>query len=155
MQPSSDNRFCYEYPRPAVSVDMVVLHQPAGKPAHVLLIERKNDPYSGCWALPGGFLDLNETLEEAAARELHEETHLTCDLIKPIGAFSRVDRDPRGRVISFAFLSVVDSSHAETVQAGDDAEKVKWFPIDKLPELAFDHEDILNAGIEHFRESFL
>lgn len=139
---------CYEYPRPAVAVDLVVTRWHASKSRakrrEVLLIQRKHEPFSGCWALPGGFLDERETLEEAAARELLEETRVVARRLVPLGAFSAIDRDPRGRVISFAYAAEVPA--ATRLEAGDDAAAAVWFPIRKLPELAFDHAQIIAAA---------
>lgn len=114
----------------------------------VLLIERGNEPYKGCWALPGGFLDMEETLEECAIRELEEETGLKVSIesIRQVGTYSRVNRDPRGRTISTAFIAVVDSPLP--VKGQDDAARAEWFAIDSLPPLAFDHANIIRDGID-------
>ena len=130
----------YEYPRPAVAVDLIVLRQSEPEP-QLLLIERKHDPYAGCWALPGGFLDEGETLEAAAARELLEETSAKVLELQQFKAYSAVDRDPRTRVISVVFSAKIDAAAA--VVAGDDAAKAVWFPVSQLPKLAFDHANIL------------
>lgn len=138
---------CYDYPRPAVAVDLVVtriVNAKSGKPREVLLIQRARDPFAGAWALPGGFLDMQETLEAAAARELREETAVKARRLVPLGAFSRVNRDPRGRVISFAYWCEVPPRTAH--QAGDDAAAAEWFPLSKLPQLAFDHTEIIAAA---------
>lgn len=143
--------YTYEYPRPAVTTDCLVFcHQ--DDVIKILLIKRRNEPFKDHWAFPGGFLDMNETAEECAARELNEETGLK---IKPkdlcqIGAFSRVDRDPRGRTISIAFCTFVDN--IIDAEAADDAAEAQWFSIDELPPLAFDHEEIFNAAIEILEE---
>ena len=130
----------YEYPRPAVSVDIVVCRAIDGV-EHLLLIQRKQDPFRGAWALPGGFLDLDETLEQAAARELKEETGLDAIRVTQIGTFSTVDRDPRDRVITTAFAADVD--HRQQPVAADDAEDYRWVKLDEVQELAFDHSIIL------------
>lgn len=138
---------CYEFPRPAVAVDLVVTRTVTGKRGksrEVLLIRRTNDPFAGAWALPGGFLEMEETLAAAAGRELMEETAVKARRLVPLGAFSRVDRDPRGRVISFAYWSEVPPQTPH--QAGDDAAAAKWFPVRKLPCLAFDHNEIIAAA---------
>ncbi len=140
--------FCYDYPRPAVAVDLVVTR--TWKPAagtlqrQILLIRRGQPPFANCWALPGGFVDEQETLEAAAERELFEETTLKAQKLIPLGAFSRVDRDPRGRVISFAFWSEIPRSAQP--RAGDDAAETEWFSLRKLPPLAFDHAEIVAAA---------
>ena len=131
--------YTYEYPRPAVTADCVVMTKE--DVPQVLLIERGNDPYKGCWALPGGFLEIDETTEQCAKRELKEETGLDVQQVWQIGAYSKVDRDPRGRNVCVAYLAIIDSP-AE-VMGLDDAAKAQWFPIDALPPLAFDHEDIM------------
>lgn len=141
-------KYCYEYPRPAVTVDAAVLVKKNGE-ISILLIERKHDPYQGCYALPGGFVEEDETLEEAIARELQEETNLTLNNMQQFRAYSRPDRDPRGRTISVIFVSLLDAFPAAV--AGDDAASIKWFPLGQLPELAFDHGEIVNdiiANIE-------
>ena len=135
--------YTYKYPRPAVTADCVVMTKEE-KPK-VLLIERGLDPYKGCWAFPGGFLNMDETTEQCAIRELEEETGLKVSKIQQIGAYSKVDRDPRGRTITVAYLILLD--HPVAVTGQDDAAKAQWFPISKLPPLAFDHEDIMRDAI--------
>ena len=146
-------KYCYEYPRPAVAVDLVVIRWTKSKSnerqRELLLIQRKHEPFAGCWALPGGFLDEHETLQQAAARELMEETRVTARKLVPLGAFSAVDRDPRGRVISFGYATEVSVSTRH--QAGDDAAAADWFPISKLPELAFDHAEIIAVAKKQWR----
>lgn len=136
--------FTYEYPRPAVSVDLVVIRE-LDQQRQLLLIQRKYEPFADSWALPGGFLDPGETLEQAAARELLEETRLRATQLKQLKAYSAVDRDPRTRVISVAFLAQVPSD--QTPSAEDDAQDVGWFDLKNLPPLAFDHQQIVTDGI--------
>lgn len=131
--------FVYDYPRPAVTADCVVIAK-ENEPK-VLLIKRGNEPFKGQWAFPGGFMNMEETTEQCAVRELEEETGLKVTEIKQIGAYSKVDRDPRGRTVTVAYLVVIDK--AEAVKGGDDAAKAQWFPISGLPKLAFDHEEIM------------
>ena len=107
----------------------------------VLLIERGGEPFKGCWAFPGGFMNMDETTEQCAVRELEEETGLQVSDIHLIGAYSKVGRDPRGRTVTTAYLVIVDRTCHVTGQ--DDAAKAQWFPIDSLPPLAFDHDDIM------------
>ena len=111
----------------------------------MLLIQRGFDPFKGCWAFPGGFMNMDETTEQSAIRELEEETGLVVTELHQIGAYSKVDRDPRGRTITVAYLVLVDYPVAATGQ--DDAAKAQWFPIDALPPLAFDHEDIMQDAM--------
>lgn len=136
--------FTYEYPRPAVTADCVVIAKE--KEPKVLLIQRGNEPFKGYWAFPGGFMNMDETTEQCAIRELEEETGLKVTEIKQIGAYSKVDRDPRGRTVTVAYLAIIDKP--ETVFGLDDAAKAQWFPISALPKLAFDHEEIMRDAIK-------
>lgn len=140
--------YTYEYPRPAVTADCIVITKEAEP--KVLLIERGGEPFKGCWALPGGFMNMDETTEQCAFRELEEETGLKIGEVHQIGAYSRVDRDPRGRTITVAYLAVVDAPIAVIGQ--DDAAKAQWFPLSALPELAFDHEEIMRDAIKKYEE---
>jgi len=135
--------YTYKYPRPAVTADCVVItneQQPK-----VLLIQRGNEPFKGCWAFPGGFMDMDKTTEHCAVRELKEETGLAVSDLHQIGTYSKIDRDPRGRTISVAYLVIIDSPVEVTGQ--DDATKAEWFPITNLPHLAFDHFDIMQDAL--------
>lgn len=143
--------YTYKYPRPAVTTDCVVFTQE--EEPKVLLIQRGNEPYKGCWAFPGGFMNMEETAEECAVRELKEETGLTVKQIQQIGAYSKVDRDPRGRTVSIAYLAIVDAPTA--VSGMDDAAKAAWFPLSSLPDLAFDHQDIMTDAIAFFNKYIL
>lgn len=136
--------FTYKYPRPAVTADVAVIT--TEQEPRVLLIQRGNEPFKGHWAFPGGFMDMDETTEQCAIRELEEETGLKVSEVKQIGAYSKVDRDPRGRTITVAYLARI--ANAENVNGLDDAAKAEWFPINNLPPLAFDHEDIMKDAIE-------
>ena len=138
--------YTYKYPRPAVTADCVVITKEDCP--KVLLIERGDEPFKGCWAFPGGFLNMNETTEQCAIRELKEETGLEVDKVKEIGTYSKVDRDPRGRTITVAYLAVVDAPLE--VMGLDDAAKAQWFSIDALPELAFDHDEIMKDAVVLF-----
>ena len=135
--------FIYEYPRPAVTADCIVVTREDDP--KVLLIERGHEPFKGYWAFPGGFLNMDETTEQCAIRELEEETGLKITEIHQIGAYSKVDRDPRGRTITVAYLAFVDKPLP--VKGQDDAAKAQWWPIKNLPRLAFDHEEIMKDAI--------
>lgn len=140
--------YTYKYPRPAVTTDCVVFWLEEGK-LKTLLIERGNEPYKGCWAFPGGFLNMDENAEQGALRELEEETGLKLHDIEEFGTFSEVDRDPRGRVITIAFYAITDQKE---VRGGDDAAKAQWFPIDDTPPLAFDHGLMLKKALERLHK---
>lgn len=133
-------KFSYDYPRPALTVDLV-LATLEGKP-RVLLIKRKHDPFGGRWALPGGFVDENERLVDAALRELREETGLTAVSLEQLYTAGDPGRDPRGWTVTVAYLARVEPDQLRPV-AADDAAEVAWFPLDDLPPLAFDHAMIL------------
>ena len=105
-------------------------------------------PFKGGWAFPGGFMNMDETTEQCAVRELEEETGLKVSNIQQIGAYSKVDRDPRGRTVTVAYLAVIDKP--EAVKGLDDAAKAQWFPISALPKLAFDHEEIMKDAKKLF-----
>ena len=138
--------YTYKYPRPAVTADCVVITKEATP--KVLLIQRGIEPFKGCWAFPGGFMNMDETTEQCAIRELEEETGLQITELHQIGAYSKVDRDPRGRTITVAYLAIIDKPVAVTGQ--DDAAKAEWWPINALPPLAFDHEAILLDAVALF-----
>ena len=140
--------YTYKYPRPAVTADCVVITKEADP--KVLLIQRGGEPFKGCWAFPGGFMNMDETTEQCAIRELEEETRLQVSNVIQIGAYSKVDRDPRGRTISVAYLAIVDSPLEVTGQ--DDAAKAEWWPLSALPHLAFDHEEIMRDAIAVFKK---
>lgn len=137
--------YTYKYPRPAVTADCVVIGQTGDGSRKVLLIRRGQEPYKDCWAFPGGFLNMDETLEECARRELKEETGLTAtgEMVE-LKSFSTVDRDPRGRTITVAYLVEMPLTEA---RGADDATEARWFPLDELPPLAFDHDEILKVAL--------
>lgn len=142
--------YTYDYPRPAVAVDLLIFRAIGGQ-QQLLLIRRKHEPFRNSWALPGGFLDGEETLEAAAARELMEETGVKIDLasLQQLKAYSEVDRDPRTRVISVVYLAEIKGD--QSVNAGDDAADADWFSTSSLPELAFDHAEIIQDGLRSLR----
>ena len=130
--------YTYKYPRPALTVDAILI----SKQNSVLLIERGGEPFKGKWALPGGFIEMDEPLDTACLRELEEETGIRVGELIQFKAYGAVNRDPRGRTISVIFYAFTEDELA--ANAGDDAANAKWFPIDQLPELAFDHQLILD-----------
>lgn len=133
--------FAYQYPRAALTVDCVVFGFDGGD-LKVLLIQRALEPFKGRWALPGGFVRVDETLNDAARRELEEETGLKNVFLEQLYSFGDVDRDPRERVVSVAYYALVKLSD-HRAQAATDAASAKWFPLSKVPKLAFDHAGIL------------
>ncbi len=135
--------YCYEYPRPAVTVDVILITE--GNNPEILLIQRKNNPYQNLWAFPGGFLDMDEDLETAAKRELQEETNIENIEIEQFKAYGAPSRDPRGRTVSVVFYAFVKEKPKAT--AMDDAKDAAWFKLAELPELAFDHHQIMSEFI--------
>ena len=137
--------YVYDYPHMAVTVDLVVLDRSA-RGRRVLLIRRARPPFEGRWALPGGFVDMDERVEDAARRELMEETGVAAGGLRFLGYFDAIGRDPRERTVSFAFAAEIDPA-AAGVRAGDDAAAADWHDVDKLPPLAFDHAEILAKAL--------
>ena len=135
----------YKYPRPALTVDAAIFRN-TGSSYEILLIQRGNPPFKGDWALPGGFIDMDESLEEAINRELMEETDLSNIDLKQLHAFSKPGRDPRGHTITVAFWGILENNQAAI--AGDDAHTVRWYNINYLPKLAFDHDDIIEIAVQ-------
>lgn len=142
--------YTYKYPHPAVTADCVIFGFD-GTSINILLIERGIEPYKGTWALPGGFLNLDETVEEGAKRELYEETNVENIYLEQIHVFSTVDRDPRERVLTVAFFALVSKNEFEVI-AGDDASKAQWYEWNNLPPLAFDHAEIIGMAREKLQE---
>ena len=140
--------YTYKYPRPAVTADCIVITKEAEP--KVLLIQRGDEPFKGCWAFPGGFMNMDETTEQCAIRELEEETGLVVTTIHQIGAYSKVDRDPRDRTVTVAYLAIVDST--VEVSGQDDAANAEWWPLSALPKLAFDHDEIIQDAINFFQK---
>ena len=132
--------FSYEYPRPALTADIVLFDIAK---THILLIQRRNEPYKDCWAFPGGFFDMTDPdIEHTAARELEEETGLTEIPLQMACVASREGRDPRGRTVTVVFTATVDPATI-TPRGADDAKEARWFPLNALPHLAFDHAEVL------------
>jgi len=137
--------YIYKYPRLSLTVDAAVFRKKEGR-TELLLIRRDRPPFEGEWAMPGGFVDMDETLEKAIARELKEETNLTGIDLQQLHAFSAIDRDPRGRTVSVVFWGILHDN--QQAKAGDDARDVAWFEITKLPELAFDHKEVVEMAMK-------
>lgn len=138
------------YERPSVTVD-IVLFTFAQDRLQVLLIRRGREPFAGAWALPGGFIEINESLEDAAARELWEETGVKDIFLEQLATFGDPDRDPRGRVISVAYIALAGAEIMATTRAGDDASAAAWFDVYDPPRLAFDHAHILDVALQRLR----
>jgi 8-oxo-dGTP diphosphatase len=143
-----EKNFCYKYPHPAVTADCVIFGFD-GINLKVLLIERGIEPYKGKWAFPGGFVNMNESCEEGALRELKEETGLSTAYIEQFHTFSDPQRDPRERIITVAYFALV---RIQEVKGGDDAAQAAWFALDEVPQLAFDHDRILREALKRLRE---
>lgn len=144
----NNKMYSYKYPHPAVTADCVIFGFD-GVSIKVLLIQRGIEPYKGQWAFPGGFLKMNETVEECAKRELEEETGLKSTSVEQFYTFSAVNRDPRERVITVAHYALVRLSE---VKGGDDAASAKWFAMNEIPSLAFDHDHILRLAVKCLKE---
>lgn len=142
--------YCYQYPHAAVTADCVIFGFD-GRSLKVLLIRRGIDPYKGYWAIPGGFMKIDESIEMTAKRELMEETNLTNVFMEQFKVFSEPGRDPRERVLTVAFIALVRPSDYSLI-AGDDAVEASWFDEDRLPSLAFDHGRILHEAREYLKE---
>lgn len=138
--------YTYRYPHMAVTADAVVVTR--AQPRRILMIRRARSPFEGRWALPGGYVDIDERIADAAARELAEETGLTGVALRFLGYFDAQDRDPRERTLSLAFLGVVDDEALARAAAADDAAALDWLPLDALPPLAFDHAQIVAAAVK-------
>ena len=140
-------KYCYKYPHPSVTTDCVIFGFD-GKKLQVLLVQRGNEPYKGCWAFPGGFMNMDESAEEGALRELQEETGLKDAYIRQFHTFTAPQRDPRERVITIAYYALV---RIQEVKGEDDAIDARWFTLERIPQLAFDHDQILQTAIQTLR----
>jgi 8-oxo-dGTP diphosphatase len=141
--------YTYEYPRPALSVDIVVFALDKHD-LQVMLVERDLKPFAGQWALPGGFVGIDETIDDAARRELEEETGLKNIFLEQLYTFGDVHRDPRDRVVTVAYYALVDLE-GHNVHASSDARSAAWFTVNDLPKLAFDHDKILQTAHERLK----
>ena len=143
--------YTYHYPRPALTVDVVVFML-LDDQLHILLIQRAQPPFEGTWALPGGFVNMEESLEMAAARELAEETGIEGCELEQFHTYGDPQRDPRGRVISVAYCTYLPPETSISIREGGDAKQVRWFPMTDLPNLAFDHSKITRDALNHLRD---
>jgi 8-oxo-dGTP diphosphatase len=143
-------KHCYEYPRPALTVDLVLITRE--KRPRVLLIQRRDEPFAGCWALPGGFVDEDEPPEHAARRELREEAGVEVKKLEQLRTFGEPGRDPRGWTVSIAFFALVNPARIRP-RAGDDAANCAWHDLRAMPPLAFDHADILALARKRYQLS--
>lgn len=139
-----ESRYTYEYPRPSVTADVAVLR--LVKEPEILLVQRKDPPFEGMWALPGGFMEMEETLEEAARRELQEETNIEAGELIRFDTYDKPGRDPRGRTITQVFILIWKEAMG-IPEAGSDAKTLAWHNLTELPELAFDHNRIVTDVI--------
>jgi 8-oxo-dGTP diphosphatase len=143
--------YTYDWPRPMVTADAAVFAFFGGK-ARLLLIQRQHEPYKDYWALPGGFVEMDEDLPQAAARELAEETGLKHVPLEQPRTFGKPGRDPRGRTITVVYFGIAEGN-LEAVRAADDAAQAQWFDIEHLPEMAFDHDQIARCAIERLKQT--
>ncbi len=146
MMPS----FTYDHPRPALTVDVVIFTLRENR-LQVLLIQRGEEPYAGMWALPGGFVHLEESLEVAALRELKEETGVEEAYLEQLYTYGDCNRDPRGRVITVAYYALIPADAPIRLEGGHDVTQARWFPADELPALAFDHTQIIAYALRRLR----
>ncbi len=142
--------YTYEYPRPAVTVDIILFTLRESK-LQVLLVQRAQPPFENAWALPGGFVQMGESLEQAAARELEEETGVNQSYLEQLYTYGEPERDPRGRVITVAYYALLPRDAPIRREGGSDARQAALFPVDTLPELAFDHAEIIAYAIRRLR----
>jgi len=147
--PKQGDKYVYDYPRAGLTADVVLLDLVEGA-LSVLMIKRAGEPYAGEWALPGGYMEIDETLAVAALRELREETGVEPRHIEPLGVYDEIDRDPRGRTLTFAYMAI-GVRGGSCPAAGDDAAEVRWCRADSLGEVAFDHGLIIADGVARLR----
>ncbi len=140
----------YKYPRPALTTDALIFgYDSQQDKLYFLAIQRLNEPFKNLWALPGGFVDMDETVETSANRELQEETGLKNITLEQLITASKIDRDPRGRTISVVFWAITEIDY--NVKGADDAKEAKWIPVSDIPKMAFDHNEIINYAIKKLK----
>ena len=152
---AEQGRYVYQWQRPMVTTDALVFGLTEGEAAKVLLVRRGQEPFKGFWAVPGGFVEMDEDLPAAAARELQEETAITGIDLRQLATFGKPGRDPRGRQITVVFWGKCRLTDFESqTKAGDDAAEAKWFDIESLDELklAFDHKEVIELGIKSLKK---
>lgn len=142
--------FRYDHPCPALTVDIVIFSLKDNR-LQVLLIRRAGEPFAGEWALPGGFAGMEESLEEAAARELEEETGVRDAYLEQLYTYGDPDRDPRGRVVTVAYFALMPADAPVRPEGGSDARQAAWHPVEELPEVAFDHREIIDYALRRLR----
>jgi 8-oxo-dGTP diphosphatase len=139
--------YTYKYPRPAVTTDCLIFSS-SNNQLYLLLIQRDSPPFEGKWAFPGGFVEIDENIDDAAYRELKEETGIVDTTLYQFKTYGEIDRDPRGRTISVVYYGFINSADASS-KAGSDARATKWFPTNNLPALAFDHDKIIREALDY------
>lgn len=143
--------YTYDHPRPALTVDVVIFTIRTNH-LHLLLVRRKQEPFAQMWALPGGFVDIDEPLNQAAARELEEETGVRGVYLEQLYTYGDPDRDPRGRIVTVAYIAFIPIGEEIHPEGGDDADQARWFSVNELPDLAFDHAKIITDALSRLRE---
>ncbi|MBL8149802.1 MAG: NUDIX hydrolase [Blastocatellia bacterium] len=143
-----------KYPKPSVTADIIIFAVDTDSTIKILLIKRRYDPFKDCWALPGGFLNIDEHIEDTAHRELLEETGLTGIKLHLLGSYSKPGRDPRGRTITFAYMTFL-AAIPLSARAADDAADLGWFGLRTLPSLAFDHSNIITDAVADLKNRLL
>jgi 8-oxo-dGTP diphosphatase len=150
FQMNKKGKYVYDWPRPMVTADAAVFAVVKNQ-IKLLLINRGNDPYKGKWAFPGGFVNMDEELDDAVARELAEETGLAGIKLEQMQTFGTVGRDPRGRQITVVYMGII-SEGLDRIKAGDDAQNAQWFDVDNLPaDMAFDHNEVAKFAIARLK----
>lgn len=142
--------FTYDHPRPAVTVDIVIFTIHQGR-LQMLLVERAEPPFTQMWAFPGGFVHIDESLEEAAARELEEETGIQDAYLEQLYTYGDPQRDPRGRVVTVAYFALISADKPLRTEGTQDVARAAWFPVNELPQLAFDHQEIAEYALRRLR----